>query len=549
MLKDELQQLIEGDVLNDNTTLTKYSTDASIFEVCPEAVVFPKTSDDVKKLVRFTSEKKQQGENVSLTARAAGTDMSGGPLNESIIVDFSKYFTRIKNVEKTENGGYAIVEPGVYYRDFEKETLKQGLLMPSYPASRELCMVGGIAANNSGGEKTLFYGKTERYVEKLKVVLADGEEYLVESLSKEKLEEKKNQKNFEGQIYRDLYALLETNKEKIRGAKPNVSKNSAGYFLWNVWDGTTFDLTKLFVGSQGTLGLITEITFKLVQKKKYDRVAAIFLQDTKILGELIKAVLEHKPENLESYDDHTLKLAIKFLPDLIKVLHPKHILGLALQFIPEALMMIKSGHLPKLVLLALFAGDDKEEVDKRVLEFGESMKRFPVQIRITKSDEEEQKYWTIRRESFNLLRHHLSGKHTAPFIDDFVVRPEFLPQFLPELNAILAKYDLTYTIAGHMGDGNFHIIPLMDFKKPETKNIIKALGEEVYDLVIKYKGSITGEHNDGLIRTPYLEKMYGREVIRLFEETKKILDPLNIFNPGKKVGGDLFYAMNHIKSS
>ena len=170
---------------------------------------------------------------------------------------------------------------------------------------------------------------------------------------------------------------------------------------------------------------------------------------------------------------------------------------------------------------------------------------------MTVCEEESNKYWDIRRESFSLLRKHVFGLHTAPFIDDIIVRPEFLPKFIPELNRILKQYNLTYTIAGHAGDGNFHVIPLMDFSLPDTSKIIMELGESVYNLVLKYHGSITAEHNDGIIRTPYLEKMYGKDMIKIFKEIKNIFDPGNIFNPGKKVisgdgNGDKKYMVSHI---
>ena len=161
-----------------------------------------------------------------------------------------------------------------------------------------------------------------------------------------------------------------------------------------------------------------------------------------------------------------------------------------------------------------------------------------VRARITKSAPDTEKYWEIRHESFNLLRKHVKGKRTAPFIDDVIVRPEFLPEFLPGLEKILSKYpELEHTIAGHPGEGNFHIIPLVGLGDERlNKDIIKA-SDEVYDLTLKYGGSITAEHNDGIIRTPYLEKMYGAKIYGIFGEIKKIFDPLNIFNPGKKIGG------------
>nr|MBP6912580.1 hypothetical protein [Candidatus Paceibacterota bacterium] len=168
-----------------------------------------------------------------------------------------------------------------------------------------------------------------------------------------------------------------------------------------------------------------------------------------------------------------------------------------------------------------------------------------LQTRIT-SAQEGQKYWRIRHESFNLLRKHVKGKHTAPFIDDICVSPYDLPEFLPKLNTILKEYKLVYTIAGHAGNGNFHIIPLMDFKDVKTRDIIMELSEKVYELVREYNGTITAEHNDGLIRTPYLDKMFNPNILSLFKKTKEIFDPLNIFNPRKKVGADKTYMYDHI---
>jgi len=169
--------------------------------------------------------------------------------------------------------------------------------------------------------------------------------------------------------------------------------------------------------------------------------------------------------------------------------------------------------------------------------------------RFTRSAKETEKYHLIRRESFTLLREQARGKQTAPFIDDIIVRPEFLPKFWPKLHAILDRkeYRLIYAITGHLGDGNFHIIPLMDLSKPKNREIIPQITDEVYNLVLEFKGSITAEHNDGIVRTPYLKQMFGAKVYKLFEETKSIFDSQNIFNPGKKVGATKKYAFDHMK--
>ncbi|MEX2090560.1 MAG: FAD-binding oxidoreductase [Candidatus Paceibacterota bacterium] len=550
MLKEEIENLIEGEVSAKEADLKFFSHDASIFEVRPQVVVRPKNTEDLKKLVSFVSEKKSSQPDLSLTARAAGSDMTGGPLNESIILDFTAHFNKIYEITDTpDGGGYAILEPGVYYRDFEKEAARKNLLFPSYPASKSLCALGGMVANNAGGEKSLSYGKTEKYVRELNVVLSDGNEYILGPLTSEQLEQKKSQQNFEGEIYRRIHELISSNTGIIKDAKPDVSKNSAGYYLWNVWDGQKFDLTQLFVGSQGTLGLITKIKIGLIHPKKHSKLLIMFLRDLAPLGNLVNEVMKFKPESFESYDDQTLKLAIRFFPDLLKKMKGNAIL-LFFRFIPEA-MMILTGGMPKFVLIAEFTGDDEKEVDRKLEEAQSQVRsKFHIKTRVARTAAEAEKYWTIRRESFSLLRKHVGDKHTAPFIDDVVVHIEQLPKFLPKLNELVGQYKgLTYTIAGHAGDANFHVIPLMDFRKEENRKAIPELSEKVYDLVASLRGSITGEHNDGLIRTPYLNKMFKPEVIALFEKTKSIFDPLNIFNPGKKVGGSLNYSLDHIRKT
>lgn len=561
-IAEKLKGVLKGDVLDDEKSLEDYSRDASIFQIKPQIVVFPKDAEDVKNLVKFVNKERKNNKNLSLTPRSAGTDMSGGPLSDSVVVSMTKYFNQIKEVGSGQNKeeGYAIVQPGTFYRDLDKATKEKGYILPSYPASRQICTVGGMVANNSGGEKNLVYGQTEQYVESLKMVLADGNEYEFKKLSSKELQKKRLDKTLFGKIHREMYKLINGNYKAIQSAKPRVSKNSSGYFLWdalNKEDGV-FDLTKVIVGSQGTFGIITEIKFKLVKPKAHSKLLVIFLHDLKPLAEIVGQVLLHKPESFESYDDNTFKVGMKFFGDILKIMKGGFF-TLAKEFLPEFWMVI-SGGVPKLVLLAEFTGDSDEEA----LQKAETAKKAiadlstnrhglladrqgpRVKTHLAKTEREIKKYWTFRRESFNLLRHHMKGLRTAPFIDDVIVSPEKLPEFLPKLNQLLGQYDLIYTIAGHIGDGNFHIIPLMRLADPKAKNIIKNLSKEVYKLVVEFGGSITAEHNDGLVRSPFLKEMYGEKIYNLFEKTERIFDPQNIFNPVKKTGSSITYAMEHI---
>ncbi len=545
-LLDELKNTIKGDVSIDEETLNTFSHDASLFEVKPQVVVYPKDDEDVQNLVKFTAKHKKEYPKLSLTGRSAGTDMGGGSINESIIVAFGKYFNRTPQVK----GNIAITQPGVFYRDFEKETLKHNLIFPSYPASREICAMGGIVNNNSGGEKSLQYGKTEKYVKRIKIVLRDGNEYEIKPLTEKELKEKMELKTLEGEIYTKMYELISKNYDEIVKAKPLVSKNSAGYFLWNVWDKDKkiFDLTKLWVGAQGTFGLLLEADFELVPVHEHREMEIIFLKDMSHLGQIIDAVLLLKPESFESYDDNTLKLALRYFPEFARKLGIGGMIEAGLAFLPAFLQMF-AGRLPKLILQVDFTGDNPQELKQKIATLREKLKPLHPVTKVS-VDDQEKKYWLVRRESFNLLRNKIRGKHTAPFIDDFVINPHDIAEVMPQVTGILRRHpEFIFTVAGHVGDGNFHIIPLVDINNPKVRKLIPEISKEVYGIINKYHGSITGEHNDGIIRTPYLKQMYGEKIYKLFEETKNIFDPDNIFNPGKKVGGSLDYAMDHIRIS
>ncbi|MDB5190338.1 MAG: putative oxidoreductase [Parcubacteria group bacterium] len=538
-LRDRLAEILSGDVTDEASEIKKYSRDTSIFKLVPEVVVYPKDTEDVGKLVREVAKQKKEGKDISVTARSAGTDMSGGPLTKSVVAVFTKYMNKVIEVKEESHGGYAVTEPGVYYRDFEKETRAHGeLMLQSYPASRQLAAMGGIVNNNSGGERTLEYGKTEDYIEEMEVVLSDGSVTTFKSLSTQELAVKKSLTTLEGDIYRKMDALLTENALVIAQAKPKVSKNSAGYALWNVKAKGGFNLAKLLCGAQGTLALMTKAKLRLVKDQTNRSMLVIFLPSADHLPEIVHAVLPFNPESFESFDEHTLSLAIRFLPQLLSQMGLGRAIRLGFSFLPEVGMALHGG-LPKLILMAEFSEDTHEAALAAAKSAQESIAHLKLQTAVLKDERASEKYWIVRRESFALLRKNSKGLYAAPFIDDLVVPPDSYPKFLPELNALLDQYKqyFIYTVAGHIGNGNFHIIPLMDLNKPEVRKVVLELAPKVYDLVIKYGGTTTGEHNDGIIRTPYLKQLFGDDMYDLFKETKAIFDPQNIFNPGKKVGG------------
>lgn len=406
--------------------------------------------------------------------------------------------------------------------------------------------------NNAGGEKSIEFGKTEDFVRELKVVFADGVERTVGPITKAELDKKMKQKDFEGEVYRKMYKLCEDHYELIKEAKPNVTKNSTGYNVWDVWDREkgVFNLANVIVGGQGTLGLVTDIKFRMAPARSDDGILVIFMRDINKLGDVIKTVVATKPSRFESFDDQTLLLAIRFFPSFLGMLGWKKFAKLAVSLIPDALQMLKG--VPKLVLMVSYKGNNEEEVRAKIQSLHAQLRKNKARYEINGFEEaptggKSEKFWIMRRQSFQLLRSKVKDKHTAPFIDDFVVSPEYLSEFLPKLRKIIRKYKLFATIAGHMGDGNFHVIPLMKLEDPKDRAKILPAMREVNNLVLKYHGSLSGEHNDGLVRGPWLKAMYGNQVVNIFKEVKDIFDPENIFNPRKKTDATWEYSFNHIR--
>ncbi len=542
------QNGFKGEADDSLETKEFYSHDASLFEIIPSAVVFPREAHDVEILVQLVRDNKNQNPELSLTARSAGTDMAGGAINDSIIVDFNRHFRDIKSITADD----AIAEPGVFYRDFEKSTFQKQAIMPTFPASRDLATIGGMVANNSGGEKSLEYGKTKDFVKRLSVVLSDGLIHELKPLTKAELDQKMSQDDFEGQLYSKLFRLCEDNYDLIKSARPQVSKNSMGYTLWEVWDRESqiFDITKLIVGSEGTLGFVTEINFRLVPHKAHSGLLVLFLRDIDELGDIIPKVLDYKPATFESFDDQTLILSIKFMTSFYKMLGLKKFVKLLFSLIPDGFQLLRG--IPKLILMVEFNANSEDEVRQKVKNLHHDLKQYKAKYEINGFEEDategkSEKFWIMRRQSFQLLRSKVKDKHTAPFIDDLIVRPEYLTEFLPKLRKIIDKYKLFATIAGHMGDGNFHIIPLMKLEDQKEREKLLPAMQEVNDLVLHYHGSLSGEHNDGLVRGPWLKNQFGPEVLNLFKEVKQIFDPDNIFNPHKKADADWDYSYSHIR--
>jgi FAD/FMN-containing dehydrogenase len=354
---ESLQTVFRGDIDVSPETLELHSVDASMFKVTPSAVVYPRDSKDVMALVSWVNQERERGNGYTLSPRGAGTCMSGGSLTTGIMVDMTRYMNAIISVD----GDFATVEPGCYFRDLEKELAEDGMFFPPFPASHNLCALGGMFGNNCAGEKTLRFGKFEQWIESSKIVLSDGKEYTVRALTSDELDQKCNTPSFEGKLYRSLRQLISENYDLVMSEKPHVSKNSAGYYLWNVYDQSTgkFDLNRLLVGSQGTLGIITEMTIRTHPIEKESGMAVYMLHNLEKLGDIVSEIAKFKPTSVESFDDTSLGLAFRYWWDFVKQIGLFGAIMLGIKFIPELGMLLRGG-IPKLILMVEVTAETKK---------------------------------------------------------------------------------------------------------------------------------------------------------------------------------------------
>ncbi len=492
---EELKKVIKGEVKDDEATLQHYSADGSIFEVKPKAVVLPQGQEDLIELVKFVSQQRKMGNEISLTARGKGTDLTGGPLSEGIIVRFSGYMDKILEIGED----YVRVEPGMIYGELQKELAKKGHWIPVNPASGAFCSVGGMVANNSGGTRALKYGNTRKYVKSLKVILSDGSEI---DTSKDRIPQADQ-----------LRLILEQHRDLIQAYTPHVTKNSSGYALADFL--ATNDITQLFIGSQGTLGLIQGITFHTIAKPGEEGVLLGYFDSLSKAGEAVQRLLPLKPSALEMVDKHII--------DLIKTLEPE-------------LAQDISERTPEIILFCEFDGANEEEVLAQFAPARRIMQELAFQVGEAIKPPQEDRLWKLRNESAKIVTHMKGNVRAVPLEFDCTVPVNSLLQYIEMTDKIFKDFGFEYASWGHIGDANFHIRPILNFEIQEERAKLANLVIAMYEMVGQLRGSATGEHNDGIMSTPFLYLTYGQDMVDLFREAKKIFDPLDIFNPFKKVG-------------
>jgi len=510
-----LRQHIVGEVTTAKGARDFFSTDGSVFTVTPQVVVYPRTVDDIRKIARFSWQLSERGKAISITARGAGSDQAGAALGDGISLVFPAHMNKLLELDTKRN--IARVQPGINYRNFQDTIKTHGRFLPPYPSSIDFSTLGGAVANNAAGERTIKYGATREFTKSLKLVLSNGELIETGRLSKRELNRKKGLATFEGEIYRKLDGLVSDNADLIATIVKDVSKNSTGYDLADVKrkDGS-FDLTPLLVGSQGTLGIITEITLGIIPNNMHRSLAVIGFTEIDQANNVVQELKKLQPAAIEMVDKHLLDFIHEHYPDQLK--------GLIEAPYPQILLMVEFDDIGRGIQA------------RKIKKLTKIVQKVTNDFQITTDYEEREELWKIRHSAAAVVAHSEGKKKALPIIEDGVVPQEHFEKFIHNIYGIFKKYDLDAAVWGHAGNANLHMQPFLDLSSLGDRQKAFKIMDEYYTMVIKMGGSTAGEHNDGRLRAPYLPALYGAEVYKLFEATKNVFDPRGILNPGVKIG-------------
>jgi FAD/FMN-containing dehydrogenase len=511
-----LQEHVQGEVMTSGDARRYFSTDASIFQVAPAVVVYPRAESDVRKIARFTWQLAERGRKIPITARGSGTDLSGAAIGSGVLVVFPAHLNRI--VEFDGKTGFVTVEPGINFGKLQQTLLTHERFLPPAPASAEYSTIGGAVANNAGGEKSIKYGSMREYVEKLRVVLANGEVIETGRLSKRELSKKLGLSTFEGEIYRTIDGLIEENGKLVDQLDLKTTKNTAGYALHEVKraDGS-FDLTPLMTGSQGTLGIVTQIT---LATEDYNPTTTLLVASFVDLAQACKAITELReqselPSSLELVDEHLLTT--------VDALNANQLKGIIEKPFPKVLLLVEY--------------DENERAQKRMSKKAERiLEKYDGQVHIEMDPVEQQKFWRVRHSSASIVAHSEAGRRALPVIDDGVVPPEKLQEYLEKVYDLFRRAGLKPALWGHAGDANVHMQPFLDLGQVGDRQKLFKLMDEYYRLVVSLGGATSGQYGDGRLRGPFLPQQYGAEVYQLLAKVKHAFDPHGTLNPGVKIG-------------
>ncbi|AJF25383.1 FAD-binding oxidoreductase [Haloarcula hispanica] len=533
-LVDDLRARIDGEVRFDEYSRQLYATDASLYEVLPIGVVYPRSTDDVAAVMSYCAQRE-----IPVLPRGGGTSLAGQTVNEAVVLDFSRYMNDL--VEARPDDRRARAQPGIKLGDLNGELADHGLKFAPDPAWGDKSVLGGAIGNNSTGAHSLQYGKTDAYIEECEVVLADGTVTTFGEVTREELRDRADPDgDLEARIYAEIERILAEEGKEITSHYPDLKRNVSGYNLdWVLGDAQdgTVNVASLLAGSEGTLAIVTEAEVSLEPIPETKSMALLAYEGLIEAMEDVSDILEHDPAAVEVLDDVLIDLArdTAEFEDVVGML-------------PEG---------TRTVLIVEFYADDAESGRRKVADLladrtngvdsiaaptdGRTVVDAPVRAFDAMEAHDEakrEKFWKMRKSGLPILLSRTTDEKHGSFIEDTAIPPENLPEYVADFQEILEEHDTFASFYAHAGPGVLHIRPLINTKTVEGVETMESIADAVTDLVVKYGGSVSGEHGDGRARTQWNEKLYGPDLWETFRELKSAFDPDWLLNPGQVVGVD-----------
>jgi len=502
---EDFKKLIEGDVLTQKFWREVYSTDASIYKFVPELIVFPKTKQDIQKTVKFARENK-----LGITCRTAGTSLAGTAIGKGIILDFTRYFDQILEI----GPNYVRTQPGVIYDELNAKLGEKGLFLPPVPASSRACMIGGNVATKACGGGAVKYGTLDDFMLAIEFIDADGNLVNTET----------------GEGTDKFISKLEDLRKRISGDKKSMDiinrrmdiQDASTYniYAFDKYANSNELIAHLMMGSIGTLGIFTEIKLKVQLKPAEKPVSlAIYLKDLYQVDNLIKEVKRLNCSCVELVDKVSLDLACGVFPTM----------GISKE--AEAMIIVQFD----------------EKIEQTLKEFENSMKNFKLVGEIVKDPVKMEKFWEVRKCLLPLTAKFSPTTKPLVSIDDVGVRVKDIPDLLVDLRKIFKDMGIQVALYGHAGTGTIHIDPVIEAATKKDVKRIKEIADKVYEAVFKYDGTIATEHGGGRCRSMYLEKQWGKTIVKYLMEIKQIFDPDDILNPSTMFNTDKTKIYDNIK--
>lgn len=519
-LFDQLKSTFEGDLYSEEIYRLMYATDASVYREIPMAVVYPRSIEDIKKLIFLAGK-----HNLTLIPRGAGTSLAGQVVGQGIVVDLSRYFNKI--IEINEREKWVRVQPGVVLEELNLELKKRALFFAPETSTANRCVIGGMIGNNSSGLHSLIYGTTREHLISVKALLSDGSELEFAGLSSDEFNKKCLLNTKEGRIYRffrDIFSVP-SNIEEIDKEFPDkrIIRRNTAYALDELSDcnlfrknsDKSFNFCKLLAGSEGTLAFITEAKLNLLElPPEHKALVCVHLNN---VMEAIKANL----------------VALEFNPSAVELMDKK-ILDCTSANIEQRKNRFFIQGDPGAILIVEFMADSMERILDAISSMEQKLRKrklgyhFPV---IT--GENISKVWNLRKSGLGVLSNIPGDAKPVSVIEDTSVHPEYLEKYILDFNKILERYKLECVYHAHISVGELHLRPVLNLKDKKDIDIFRNIAMDTAKLVKKYRGSLSGEHGDGRLRGSYIPLMYNDTVYQWFRDTKNIFDPQGIFNKGK----------------